>query len=47
MEKSKQIDVIYTDFEKAFDQVNHFILLPKLEDLGMSHLYLWWLLEMS
>jgi Reverse transcriptase (RNA-dependent DNA polymerase) len=31
-----QVDVIYTDFEKAFDRVNHKILLSKLYDIGFS-----------
>jgi hypothetical protein len=26
-----QVDVLYTDFQKAFDQIDHFILLRKLE----------------
>ena len=29
-----QIDVIYTDFQKAFDKVNHQILLQKLLEMG-------------
>lgn len=31
-----QVDVIYTDVQKAFDQIDHFILLKKLEWYGLS-----------
>lgn len=37
-----QVDVIYTDFEKAFDRVDHIILLQKLQQLGIhGDLYRW------
>lgn len=35
MDDGKQVDVIYTDFEKAFDRVDHIILLHKLNALGI------------
>lgn len=35
MDDRMQIDVIYTDFEKAFDRVDHIILLHKLQALGI------------
>lgn len=31
----KQVDSIYTDFAKAFDRVNHAILLKKMHHLGI------------
>lgn len=31
-----QVDVVYFDFSKAFDRLNHFHLLQKLRDLGMN-----------
>lgn len=31
-----QVDVVYTDFRKAFDSINHFILISKLRALGLS-----------
>lgn len=42
IESGAQVDVIYTDFSKAFDRVHHKCLLNKLETLGMhSSLLLW------
>lgn len=33
-----QVDVLYTDFQKAFDQIDHFILLEKMEcQFGFSN----------
>lgn len=37
-----QVDVIYTDFEKAFDRVDHVILLTKLFKLGIRGDLLRW-----
>lgn len=31
-----QVDIIYADFQKAFDGVDHKILLHKLNNLGFS-----------
>lgn len=42
MEGGGQVDVIYTDFEKAFDRVDHIILLTKLETLGIHGDLLRW-----
>jgi hypothetical protein len=33
------MDVIYTDFAKAFDKVNHTILLHKLKYIGVCGLF--------
>lgn len=42
MDRGGQVDVVYTDFEKAFDRVDHFILLQKLFALGIcGDLYRW------
>lgn len=43
MEKGGQVDVIYTDFEKAFDRVDHIILLRKLYELGIRGNLLRWM----
>ena len=39
----EQTDVIYTDFSKAFDTVNHNLLLLKLEKMGFSLPLLAWI----
>ena len=36
LDDNKQVDVIYTDFSKAFDHLDHGILLQKLDKLGLS-----------
>lgn len=38
-----QVDVLYTDFTKAFDRVNHQILLNKLEEFEIPMNLLKWL----
>ncbi|XP_059045113.1 uncharacterized protein LOC131840914 [Achroia grisella] len=43
MDKGGQVDVIYTDFEKAFDRVDHLILLGKLQTLGIHGDLLRWI----
>lgn len=43
MDHGGQVDVIYTDFEKAFDRVDHSILLNKLENLGIHGDLLRWI----
>lgn len=42
IEKGNQIDVIYTDFSKAFDRISHSIMKLKLEQFGFhSHILNW------
>lgn len=43
VESGRQLDVIYTDFTKAFDKINHEILLNKLESLGVFSMLLQWI----
>lgn len=38
-----QVDVVYTDFTKAFDRVDHAILIRKLSEYGISEPLLNWL----
>lgn len=42
MEKRKQFDAIFTDLSKAFDSVDHTLVLFKLTDLGMCVSILSW-----
>ena len=43
LEADDNVDVIYLDFSKAFDKVDHIILLKKLELLGISGKLLIWI----
>jgi len=36
LDRGFQIDTIYTDFQKAFDKVNHNLLYHKLKNLGIG-----------
>lgn len=41
-ELNAQTDIVYTDFSKAFDRVNHQILVKKLQSFGFSGSLLLW-----
>ena len=43
LEEGKDVDVIYIDFSKAFDKVDHTILLRKLKALGIDGKLLSWI----
>ena len=43
LDSQHQTSVLYLDFSKAFDSVNHTIMLRKLRNLGVSGLILAWL----
>jgi len=43
--KNSQTDVVYTDFSKALDSVNHPILVPKFDLLGFPGDLLRWILS--
>lgn len=43
LECGGQVDCIYTDFSKAYDRLNHNILISKLSALGISGYLLEWL----
>ena len=38
-----QLDSVYTDFKKAFDQVDHSILLYKCKSVSLSGSFFQWL----
>lgn len=43
LKNGHQVDSVYTDFSKAFDKVNHDLLLLKLEGIGFGKKVLTWL----
>ena len=43
LEKGDSVDAIYLDFSKAFDKVDHYILLKKVESLGITGKLLEWI----
>lgn len=43
MQNGGQVDVVYTDFAKAFDRVHHGILIRKLELVGFDGIMINWL----
>lgn len=42
MDHGKQVDVVYTDYSKCFDRIDHVILLRKLEGIGIRGDLLRW-----
>lgn len=43
VESGGQVDVIYTDFSKAFDRVCHSYLIAKLKQIGIHSSFLNWI----
>ena len=39
IDQNKQLDVVYTDSLKAFDQVDHYVLFRKLNHFGFLILF--------
>ena len=42
MDYQIQVDSVYTDFSKAFDKINHNILIAKLAEIGVHGDFLKW-----
>ena len=47
VDSGKLVDLAMLDFSKAFDVVNHAILLQQLPDLGVSHIIVRWIVVFS
>ena len=45
LDEKLTVDLIFFDFEKAFDKVNHYILIAKLLDLGIEGDVLHWIFQ--
>ena len=45
LDSGEPVDVIYLDFQKAFDKVPHFRLLARLEEIGITGKLLDWIRE--
>ena len=43
LESGQDVDVIYTDFSKAFDKISHYLLILKLKAIGIHSSFLNWL----
>lgn len=43
IESGSQVDVIYTDFSKAFDRIRHTHLIAKLAEIGLHSSFLEWI----
>lgn len=43
LEEGKQVDVIYTDFQKAFDRVDRNLLLNELRSFGVPQIFVNWI----
>ena len=45
LENGGQIDVVYSDFEKAFDKVRHTRLISKLRSYGINTVIIDWITD--
>ena len=45
MEQHQNVDVVYLDFSKAFDKVDHNIVLAKAHNMGIQGKLLDWIRE--
>ena len=47
VDEEKAVDIVYLDFNKAFDTVSHSILLQKLAGHGLDRYTLGWVRELA
>ena len=45
LDSGKPVDIVYTDFSKAFDKVSHQKLIWKLKRLGVNDRILHWIID--
>jgi hypothetical protein len=45
LSRRSNVDVIYTDFAKAFDKINHQILFSKLKQIDICGSFLSWIIS--
>jgi len=45
LSRGSNVDVIYTDFTKAFNKINHQILFIKLKQVGICGSFLSWVIS--
>ena len=43
VDEGKSVHVVFVDFAKAFDHIDHNVLVAKLMDYDLPHTVIWWI----